>query len=143
MNACHASTMEDLLTSMDPSDPQFYTHLKAAADGDISYGTPSCTSEQVVDSRPSFSTILDHPRQCSNVHSLWPRPKRCRGGPRPGVRGFKSDLDKPAFAAIQGKDTGADRVGVQSNSRASRSRAITADDLASPRGPLPLFHCPS
>jgi len=29
--------MEGLLTSMDPSDPQFYTHLKAAADGDISY----------------------------------------------------------------------------------------------------------
>ena len=115
MNAFHASkpTMEGLLTSMDPSDPQFYTHLKAAADGDISYGTPSCTSELVVDFRPSFSTILDHPRQCSNVRSLWPRPRgaaevharACAGSSRiwtsPHLRRFRERIPGPIESVLK------------------------------------------
>ena len=77
--------MEGLLTSMDTSDPLFYTHLKAAADGDISYGTPSCTSEQVITlvpfscaflcldfSAPSSTappSIASHPRYTTTLYN--------------------------------------------------------------------------
>ena len=69
-------TMEGLLTSMDPSDPQFYTHLKAAADGDISYGTPSCTSEQV-----GSQTILLFPGSVQTC-ALFGLAPRGQGPPR-------------------------------------------------------------
>ena len=70
--------MEGLLTSMDTSDPLFYTHLKAAADGDISYGTPSCTSEQVNTLVPCLSpapsstappSIASHPRYTTTLYN--------------------------------------------------------------------------
>ena len=37
-----------------------------------------------------------------------------RGSTRPGVRRFISDLDKPAFAAIQGKGTKASKFPIES-----------------------------
>ena len=40
-----------------------------------------------------------------------------RGSTRPGVRGFISDLDKPAFAAIQGKGTKSSKFPIESVSK--------------------------